>query len=248
MKIRVIDLETTGFEPPEHAPCEVGFVDLDSYSTDLAGEPSYWAVSQPRSWLCHPGRSIPPEASAIHHIIDSDVELEERWSVAMPAHDETIDIYCAHNAKFEQVFITPEMIGGRPWICTYKCALRLWPDAPSHSNQALRYWLGLWFGINRAYADNAHRAGPDAYVTAHILLRMLETPGVTIQQLLEWSEKPALLVKCHIGGWRGTRWEDIDDPSFLDWILRRDFDENMMFTARHHLNRLMQAEKDGAKQ
>ena len=100
MKIRVIDLETTGFEPPEHAPCEIGYVDIESSGTDLAGEPYGWEIGAVHSWLCHPGRPIPPEASAIHHIIDSDVELEERWSVATPAHDETIHAYGAHNAKF----------------------------------------------------------------------------------------------------------------------------------------------------
>jgi hypothetical protein len=26
-----------------------------------------------------------------------------------------------------------------PWICTYKCALRVWPDLDGHSNQELRY-------------------------------------------------------------------------------------------------------------
>ena len=43
----------------------------------------------------------------------------------------------AHNADFETKFFEPML----PVICTYKAALRVWPDAPSHSNGALRYWL-----------------------------------------------------------------------------------------------------------
>jgi exodeoxyribonuclease X len=26
-----------------------------------------------------------------------------------------------------------------PWICSYKCALRVWPELDGHSNQELRY-------------------------------------------------------------------------------------------------------------
>lgn len=240
MRIRIIDLETTGFAPPDHAPCEVGFADLVSTRTDLAGAPAGWIVDDYVASLCHPGRLIPPESSAIHHIVDADVTraipwLDVLWQY-LPPGVSGADLFAAHNAAFERQWVTDELTGGKPWICTYKCALRLWPEAPAHSNQALRYWLGL--DVLRHIADNAHRAGPDAMVTAHMLRRMLETPGVTFDQLVAWTAEPALLVKCHIGSWRGTRWADIDDASFLRWILARDFSEDVLHTARHHLERI----------
>ena len=46
-------------------------------------------------------------------------------------------------------------------------ALRVWPEAPRHSNQVLRYWRGM--RLDHARAMPPHRAGPDAWVTAHIL-------------------------------------------------------------------------------
>ncbi len=43
-------------------------------------------------------------------------------------------------------------------------AMHVWPDAPRHSNQVLRYWRNLV--LDNALAMLPHRAGPDAWVTA----------------------------------------------------------------------------------
>lgn len=238
MQIEVVDLETTGLAPPA-APCEAARAVLVSTRSNLAGDQCDWIVTPAAGALCHPGHPIPPEASAIHHIIDEDVYGAMGWNKALfyLLNVGSTDYFAAHNAAFERQWVTDDLTGGKPWICTYKCALRLWPEAPGHSNQTLRYWLDI-HEIPREMADRSHRAGPDALVTAHILRRMLEQPGVTLERLVAWTAEPALLVKCHIGSWRGKRWSDIDDPSFLRWILDRDFSEDVMFTARHHLNRI----------
>ena len=47
----------------------------------------------------------------------------------------------------------------------------------------------------------AHRAGPDAYVTAHHLRDMLNE--ATVEQLLEWSREPGLLPRVPAGPARG---------------------------------------------
>ncbi len=250
MRIRVIDLETTGFTPDEHAPCEACFIDLVATSDNLACEPAGWVFEREGAWggLCSPGRPIPPQASAIHHIIDADVAGKTCWRdlVARIGRRQPLPrAYAAHNAKFERQWITDALTDGAPWICTYKCALRLWPDAPSHSNQALRYWLNL--GVPRHIADQAHRAGPDALVTAHMLRRMLETPGVTIAQLIAWSAEPALLVHCRFGKYRDRKWAEIDDAGWLEWLLDRDFDDDVKHTAAHHLTRLRDAQQEPAQ-
>lgn len=250
--IRVVDLETTGFAPPAEV-CEIGWCDLRSTVVDLAGSPMGWSVfSHPDrrygARLVRTERPIPPETSAIHHIIDADLtnpaNLVETWPASGADRCRTIDgspipLFAAHNARMERQWLTPEMTGSARWICTYKAALRLWPDAPSHSNQALRYWRRL--PVDREIADRAHRAGPDAYVTAHLLADMLGEPDVTVDRLVAWTEEPALLAKCNMGSWRGRRWSEIDEPSFLEWVLRRDFDEDTLFTARFYLDRMMEA-------
>lgn len=234
LRLRVVDLETTGFEPPAGV-CEVGWADVVSTTRDLAGEASGWTVTgRFGSLLANPGCPIPPETSAVHHIIDEDVEAYVPWPevIACIVHP-TVEVYVAHSAKFERLWMTDEVTGGKPWICTYKCALRLWPEAPSHSNQALRYWRRP-VGLDRTIAHVAHRAGPDAYVTAFHLRDMLEI--ASLEQLIVWSAEPALQVRCHIGKWRGTPWREVDD-GFLRWVSERDFDEDVLFTVRHEMQR-----------
>jgi exodeoxyribonuclease X len=239
MYIRVIDLECTGFEPPDHGVCEIGWSDVVSVEHDLLGAPTAWAVGNGRGMLVNPGRSIPPETSAVHHIIDEDVSGSPPWlvaaSIAFPrAPSEAVPIaYAAHSAKFERQWCTDDLTGGVPWICTYKCALRLWPEAPSHSNQSLRYWRRP-DGIDRDIAFHAHRAFPDAYVTAFHVRDLLTL--APLEDLIKWSSEPALQVRCHIGKWRGTLWRDVDD-GFLEWVAARDFDEDVLFTVRHEIER-----------
>lgn len=227
-RIRVIDIETTGEKPPEAAICEIGWCDVHSADTG-------WTVDAfPRSVLVNPGCPMPPEVSAIHHLVDEDFSdapsLEQIAPSIFLAPE--VDAFCAHNAKFERQFITDEMTGGRPWICTYKCALRLWKDAPSHSNQALRYYRKP-AGLDRELARVAHRAGPDAYVTAFHLRDMLNG-GAQIEHLITRSGQPALQVRCQIGKERGKLWSEVD-PGFMRWLLDKDFDEDVKFTANHWL-------------
>lgn len=189
------------------------------------------------SWLCSPGYPIPPENSAVHHLIDEDLVGAPSFPMVcngiFTAPGTEVIALAAHNAKFERQWLTDDRTHGLPWICTYKCALRLWPDAPSHSNQALRYWLKPE-GLDRSIASVAHRAGPDAYVTAFLLREMLQI--ATVDQLIEWSAQPALQVRCHIGKWRGTKWAEVDF-GFLQWVSERDFDEDVIFTVRHEMQR-----------
>src|SRR5690606_31559791 len=90
----------------------------------------------------------------------------------------------AHNWAFEAAFLGDQQT---PAICTLKAALRVWPDAPSHSNSVLRYWLedqGL-LSLDHETAMPPHRAGPDAYVTAHILKTLLAA-GATGREMIAW--------------------------------------------------------------
>lgn len=240
MIIKCLDLETSGLAPPE-AVCEIAWCGLISTTTDLAGQPYGWEVSpHPNVALVNPDRPMPPEASAVHHLIDEDLSrapgfdglCKALFNSKINPPGETV--LAAHAAKFERQWLTDEVTGGLPWICSYKAALRLWPESPSHSNQCLRYWRKP-IGLDRGIADRAHRAWPDAYVTAHLLRDMLND-GATVEQLIKWSSEPALQVRCHIGSWRGKKWTEVDD-GFLMWVAQRDFDEDVLFTVRTEMRR-----------
>lgn len=227
MIIRVIDFETTGIPTPDdpHAIVEIGWSDVEVTDGDRT-------VSDPRAVLVDPERPIPIEASAVHHITRDDQNpfiVKAGIYLNDPNWLDGIDVLAAHNAAFERKF-WPD--AGLPWICTYKSALRLWTNAPRHTNQVLRYWLDLAVGDHRAMPP--HRAGPDAYVTALILNVMLGE--ATVDALIQWSSEPALLVRCGFGKHRGVPWSEVP-RDYLDWIVRKSGmdDEDVLHTARHHL-------------
>lgn len=226
--VRVIDLETTGGQPWAHGVCEIGWQDV---GRDAAG---VWHVTDGRgSILTHPGRSIPPVTAAVHHIIDSDVADAPPFRDAAPGVLRgPYAALAAHRASFEERWCTPELAGGLPWICTWKCALRVWPDAPSFSNQVLRYWR-MPAGLDRGLGLPVHRAGPDAYVTAYHLRDMLGVASV--DQMIAWSAEPGLLPRVPAGPNRGKAWRDLDDAALA--AASGDRDEDVRFSAKHEVAR-----------
>lgn len=227
MLIRCIDFETTGEPTPDdkQAICEAGYADID-------GEPGCWQITDTWSSLCRPGRPMPPEASGVHHITDGDL-------ADAPAPDYCYlklgeggpDIYVAHKADFEQHFFSG---GDSRWICTYKVSLRLWPDAPTFSLQGLRYFLDL--PVIRELASPAHRAGPDSYIGAHLMARILSDARVSIDDMVRWSAGPALLPKIMIGEHRGKPWSQVP-THYLEWIVgpKNKLERDIKANARHEL-------------
>jgi exodeoxyribonuclease X len=220
--IRIIDFETTGTEPPEAEVCEVGLCDLDLDAR---------SVGVPQSWLCSV-KVMSPVVRAIHHISLADCAGQSAFdsgSLEVGAH-----AVAAHNADFETKFFAPTL----PLICTYKAALRAWPDAPSHSNGALRYWLEDQGKIllDNALTQPAHRAGPDAYTTAHILLALFNT-GLTGREMVAWTKEPRLLPKCPLGKFWGMPWSDVG-AGFLGWMLRQPtMEADLKWNAQREIDR-----------
>src|SRR5437588_106242 len=98
MIIRVLDFESTGIpsETERHALVEVGW-------TDLTRIGDTWKVGYPKSHLVNPGRPIPSEASAIHHIRDEDVigAISPDKACALLADTDAV-AFAAHKMDFEQ--------------------------------------------------------------------------------------------------------------------------------------------------
>lgn len=221
--IRAIDFEATGLPTEEdpHAICEIGFTEV------LDGVVS----GQTFAMLVNPGRPMPCEAQAVHHISDADLEgarpITDGLQMLMRGPP---DFFAAHNADYEQAFFAG---GGVPWIDTWKVALRLWPDAPSHSQQVLRYHLDL--GCDRDRAAPAHRAGPDSYVCAMILARILQDGRASLDQMVKWSKGPPLLHRVTFGKHKGMLWDDLP-TDYLRWITdKSDMDAGTKANARHRL-------------
>lgn len=229
LRVRVIDLETAGSSATD--VCEVGWQDVERQADGT------WHVSDVSrgARFVDPGRPISPGTMAIHHILDEWVAGAGYWRDVAPVvlrPDGGVRALAAHRASFEQRFCTPDLTGAADWICTWKCPLRLWPDLPRFSNQMLRY-LRRPEGLDHDLGLPAHRAFPDAYVTAHHLRDMLNR--VSLDQLLDWSRQPGLLPRVPTGPNRGQPWSALSDAALA--TLARDRDIDIRFSAEHERQR-----------
>lgn len=227
MLFRVIDFETTGLgSPPNTGVVEIGWSDV------TAGD-GPTRIDGPYNTLTNPGIPIEVGAMAVHHIQNEDIQNAHHPDEHLGTLHEAADFIVAHNAAFEQKFYVPPI----PVICTMKVAYRLFPEAMQHTNQYLRYH----FGFNKLDPDKclpAHRAGPDTYVTARNLIKMLEKAielKIPISEFVKWSAEPPVLPRCPIGQHRGKPWSEVDN-GFLNWMLRQPtMESDLKWNARRAL-------------
>lgn len=232
----VVDTETTGFNPATDRVVEVGAVWVDLHGNILDTYES----------LVAPGRDIPAEASAVHHIIASDLEgapsLEDCYGAIAARHP--YDVLVGHNlVDFDSQFI-PRLVGGRPMLDTLRLAQRVWPDFDSHKNFFLGYHLGLITG--KRSERMAHSALADCLVTARILRRILECieekakdpESISVSGLAEWQMKPRILRKVRFGKHAGTPWAEVP-RDYLQWIVQKSgmTDPDILHTCKVHLGR-----------
>jgi exodeoxyribonuclease X len=228
--LRVVDFETTGTAPPAHV-IEVGACDLVE-----AGDG--WRIESPAAHLCG-GGTITAETRAIHHISPAEIfglRPFDPGAFIEQAIADGVTALAAHHANFESQWLGG-VVAGPPIVCTYKGALRVWPEAPSHQNQVLRYWLEE-HGLSHPdpiLCQPAHRAGPDAYATAHLLKALLRF--ATLDALIEWTREPAALPRCTIGKFRGKKWDEVD-AGFLGWMVKQpDMDPDLKWNAQREINK-----------
>lgn len=241
-QFRIVDAESTGpnSTPPDVA-CELASVDYNAESSQLMA---------PRTDLIQIGIPMPPDAQGVHHI--SDQELNDKGKSIAGVFKSIITPYpypqivlVAHNAEYE--FGTVRDADGKllkdyleadvPIICTLKVAYRLWPDAPNHKNQTLRYYLKLDVP-EKLRGGLPHRALPDAIVTALMLKEALKL--ATPEQMIQWTKEPRLLPTCPIGkkqGWAGKKWTEVD-AGFLGWMLgQEEMELDLKWNAQRELDR-----------
>jgi DNA polymerase III epsilon subunit-like protein len=88
------------------------------------------------------------------------------WALAQARRFCDGRIVATHNARFDLSFVGPRLCTQA--LCTLRLSRALFPDAPNHKNQTLRYYLGI--DAIAAEPLTAHRALGDALVSAHILI------------------------------------------------------------------------------
>lgn len=224
----VVDTETTGIDPVDHRVCQIAGVWVQGNQIIHRFES-----------LVNPGRHIPPEASAVHHLTDAHVAdaLPFRDVLfSMLASGPEFDAWAAHNADFDFGFIPTD----KPVLCTMKLARKLW-DAPHYSNQYLRYALKL--PVPDVEGMPAHSALPDALVTSRLLMREFEDLsekhyakyGSGITSLIQWVNEPNLIETVAFGKYKGQKWSSVP-KDYLRWAKENvNMDKDLEFTIDHYL-------------
>ena len=230
--IHVIDVETMGLDPRANRIMEIAAV-------TVALEPQPHVKGLSLDTLVNPGVPIGPEARAVHHIGNEMVADAPRYRELIPRLGELARSgpFAAHRAPFDRAFTGSR----RPWICTWRLARHLWPEAPGHANQVLRYYLEL--EVEDRLAGEAgivpHRAAGDALVSAALLIRELgrapEGVGLT-EWALDLSAQPVLLPVATFGKHRGERWSDVP-RDYIEYLAGQPLDdEDLAHTLRSALD------------
>ena len=227
--IRVGDTETSDLDEPSEM-VEIGWTDVRYYGTS-------WQIdSGPHASLVNPHRPISFGAMATHHISQAQAEAGIEPPVARAIMTSGVDYLCFHNAEFDLRHIMPDW--RIPVICTEKCARHAWPSLQSYKNGAIRYELELCLDDPRT--EPSHRAGPDTWVTAHILLRLLDL--LTLDEMVAISKAPRLLLKINFGKHKGVPFTHLPDD-YLDFIVNKSDMPNdptrvdVVHTARQEIQR-----------
>ena len=216
----VVDTETTG-------------VDEQAEAVELAVVEAGWQWHS----LVRPLGKVNCEARATHHITDRELKRAPTMEKLLARNPWlfSADYLVAHNALFDVGILensrVPKARLPKGIICTLRCASHIYPEAPSFKNQVLRYYLDLKPTMPRGLPP--HRALPDAIVTHALLRNMLRK--YSLEELAEMTKQPVLLRLVRFGMHRGQLWSAVP-VEYLQWILKKDFDEDVTYTANHWLN------------
>ncbi len=196
----VLDVETTGLQPPADRITEIGAVRVRD------GE-----IADEFSTLVNPERVIPLNVVRLTGITNEMVDGQPTAADILPRFREWIGdaIIVAHNAPFDRFFIDShwhEIFGhttDNTWLCSVRVARKLYPQFRSKSLGPLCQALGI-------PTDTLHRAAGDARATALVLLRELDdlaARGVTNLDALFALVSPTVLSPKRRRNFRGA------DPS-----------------------------------
>lgn len=229
----IVDVETTGLELKDRI-CSVGIVTENEASYELI----------------NPGKKIPPNASAIHHITNEMVSESPLFSQSKSVEklkklNVPENILVSHNAPFELTMLQKEGISWQGEVIdTLKCAKSLMDDLDGYSLQFLRYELRLYRDEVNYFASfntpiTPHHSLSDALHTRMVLEYLLDLED--IERLIEISKSHVLLSRLPFGKYAKKRIEEIalKDPAYLKWMCDSlmDMDEDLRYSIDYHMRK-----------
>ena len=204
----VIDTETTGTDLAEDRVIELALVKFE-YDRESG---AVGRVLEVYDGLEDPGRPIPPESTAIHHITDAMVAGKRLDEAAIERLLDGVGVVIAHMASFDRPFVERRLPGfaSLPWACSLQEVP--W-DALGLGGRKLEF-LAYRYG----FFYEGHRAEIDCRALLEVLRRPVPgqaEPVNALKSLLESARVPSLRVWAIGSAYetkdvlkaRGYRWE-----------------------------------------
>ena len=236
-----LDLETTGTDTRQARIVEIAFHEIKPDGTE-------------REWstLVNPGIPIPQEATAVHHINDTDVISKPTFAQIAPSLAKgftEVDFY-GFNVTFDLKVLLAEFA---------RCSIA-WEYGGARVVDGFRLWQ---LGAPRTLTDavtvfgvpphDAHTALDDIKATGQVIARQLERwPTVLPRELgrlhaLQFPRDPAAIDPAgkfrwengvpviNFGKHKGVSLQKVD-RGYLQWMLHGDFESATRAVARDALN------------
>ncbi len=249
LNLRVIDFETTDLPENGGRIIEIGYTD-QTYHHDPVSVQWKQTTHVSQRFGIPPEVKIAPSAKAAHHIWEQELpswDILDQLTLSSFLQCEQgtsrqFDYLIAHNCEFEEKMFALYNYGPAqahdlpPFICTMKCAKRVWPRADQHTLSYLRYHAELEGASRDPRCDPPHAAGPDTWVTALLFHRMVTVHHLVPGEMRSYTLQPEFHAFCPLGKYKGKEWHQVD-TGYLNWILRTpDMEEGIKSAARIELN------------
>lgn len=221
-----VDCETTGLDLDQDRIIEVACV---RFTTSK--------ILQEYETLVNPEMIIPPTTIAIHHITDEMVKGKPLIATVLPDVLNFVGRAClvGHGIKFDIDMISkaaergniPCTISNNTSVDTLRMA-RLYGDSPCNSLED----LGKHFNIA---TEGAHRAMNDVMMNVDVF-RQLAKKYKSLDQIQKALSRPIKMKTMPLGKHKGRSFRDIP-INYLFWALKKDFDQDLIFSIREELKR-----------
>jgi len=186
--------------------------------------------------LIDPGIPIPDASIKIHNITDLMVKGKPKIEEVIPQIASMVGkrIVVGHGIEGDIKILKasanragiPFIIGDR-MIDTFRLS-RLYGDSPTNSLNQLRQHFNI-------EAEGAHRALGDVIVNIQVF-RFLAKKYKTTADLFHVLSKPILLKAMPLGKYKGRPFNELP-LNFLQWAVRQQFDEDLLYSIKMELNK-----------
>ena len=220
-----IDCESTGLDPRKDRIIEVAATKFTFQKTLRSFES-----------LVDPECDIPKTSQDIHNISREMLIGKPKIREVLPQLLELVGnhVIIGHGIQFDISLIAqeaqraniPTTIHSNLTIDTLRLA-RLYGESPVNSLERLRQHFNI-------AAEGAHRAMSDVLVNIEVFKHLTKQYRST-EQILKALSKPIKLKVMPLGKHKGRRFDEIP-LEYLQWALKKDFDEDLMFSIRSEIS------------